>query len=143
MSMTKKILIVDDEQTIREGLSKALCQFCDFHGEIKTVENGKDAIEEISRCFYDVCFLDMRLPDSNGIDVMKKINELSPETKIAVMTGSPITADMKRAIEESASLFLEKPFDISRVRTFLKQALTSEQGGLKEVFPISCFPLSL
>ena len=120
-SIIKKILIVDDDQYILEVMSKALCKICNFHGEIKTVKNGKDAIKEISDCFYNICFLDIKLPDLNGLDVMKKIKEISPETRIAIMSGSFITDDMKRTIEEGASLFIEKPFDLSQIKPFVKQ----------------------
>jgi len=120
-SIIKKILIVDDDQYILEVMSKALCKVCNFRGEIKTVKNGKDAIKEVSDCFYNICFLDIKLPDLNGLDVMKKIKEISPETRIAIMSGSFITDDMKRAIEEGASLFIEKPFDLSQIKPFVKQ----------------------
>ncbi len=119
--LTKRILIVDDEQLILEGLSKALHKFRDFHGEIKTVENGKNAIEEISRCFYDICFLDIKLPDLSGLDVMKNINEISPETSVVIMTSLVINDDMKKTIEEGASLFIPKPFDLSQIKAFVKQ----------------------
>src|SRR4030067_485414 len=120
-SIIKKILIVDDDQSILEVMPKALRKVCNFRGEIKTVKNGKDAIKEISDCFYNICFLDIKLPDLNGLDVMKKIKEISPETRIAIMSGSFITDDMKRAIEEGASLFIEKPFDLSQIKPFVKQ----------------------
>lgn len=119
----KRILIVDDEPLILEGLSKAIHKLCNFQGEIKTVETGKDAINEISSCFYDICFLDIKLPDLSGLDVMKKINEISPETSVAIITALVINDDMKKTIEESASLFIEKPIDLSQIKTFVKQAL--------------------
>ncbi|OGP66018.1 MAG: hypothetical protein A3K22_02775 [Deltaproteobacteria bacterium RBG_16_42_7] len=119
--LNNKILIVDDDKSILETMSKALRKVCNFRGEIKTVKNGEDAVEEISNCFYNICFLDIKLPDLNGLDVMKRIKEISPETRIAIMTGSVISDDMKRTIEEGASLFIEKPFDISRIKPFVKQ----------------------
>ncbi len=121
--LIKRILIVDDELLILSGLSKALHKLCNFQGEIKTVENGKDAIEEISRCFYDICFLDIKLPDLSGLEVMENINEISPETSVAIMTALVINDDMKRTIEEGASLFIEKPIDLSQIKAFVKEAL--------------------
>ncbi len=118
----KRILIVDDEQLIREGLSKALHKLCDFQGEIKTVGTAGEAIDEISLYFHDICFLDIDLPDLNGLDVMKKINEISPETRVAIITALTINDDMKRKIEKGASLFIPKPFDISQIKAFVKQA---------------------
>jgi two-component SAPR family response regulator len=68
----KKILIVDDDKFILQTMSKALRRVCNFRGEIKTVKSGEDAVEEISNCFYNICFLDIKLPDLNGLDVMNK-----------------------------------------------------------------------
>lgn len=123
LPMKKRILIVDDEPFILSQMSKCLCKICGFHGEIRTVENGEDAIKEIRRCFYDICFLDIGLPDINGLDVMKKINEISPDTRIAIMTGSYVNKYMKTTIDEGASLFLEKPFDFYQIRIFMNKVL--------------------
>ncbi len=121
--MNDRILIIDDEPFILSQMSAALYNVCDFRGEVKTVENGKDAIKEIGHYFYNICFLDINLPDINGLDVMKKINEKSPETKIVIMTASLVTTDMKKTIEKEASLFIEKPFDIYQIKAFVKRVL--------------------
>jgi len=130
MTKKRKILIVDDEPTIREGLSKALHKFCDFQGEVKTVVNGKDALKEVSLCFYDICFLDVSLPDLSGIEVMGKINAISPNTRVVIMTASVIDGEIKRTIEEKASLFIAKPLDLSQIRVFVNHVLE----GCKEEF---------
>ncbi len=116
-------MIIDDEPLILSEMSKGLCQICDFRGEIKTVGNGKDAIDEICHCFYNICFLDIGLPDINGLEVMKMINKMSPETSIVIMSGCYITEYMKKKIEEGASMFIEKPFDFYQIKTFMKQNL--------------------
>lgn len=119
----KKILIVDDEQSTLLGLSKAMYKCCDFDGEVKTVENGKDAIHEISHCQYDICFLDLILPDIHGLDVLKKINEISPGTKVAVMSASIITDEMEMKIKDGASVFFPKPLNLNEIKVFLQKAL--------------------
>ncbi len=124
--MKKRILIVDDEPLILSQMSKSLYRTCDFHGEIKTVENGEDAIREITGRFYNICFLDIRLPDMNGLDVMKKMNELSPKTRIVIVTGSYITEDMQKTIDEGASLFLKKPFDFHQIKAFMNNVLGTD-----------------
>ena len=121
--MKKRILIVDDEPLILSQMSKAIYTICGFHGEIKLVENGEDAIKEIRRFFYNICFLDIGLPDINGLDVMKMINEISPDTRIAIMTGSYVTDDVQRTIDEGASLFLEKPFDFHQIKAFINNVM--------------------
>ena len=115
----KKILLVDDDPFFLSSLTKAIHKLFGFKGEIKEVGNGKDAIMEAGSSFYNLCFLDINLPDMNGLDVMKKINDLSPETKVAIMTASFIPDDIKKTIEEDASLFIEKPPDLNQVKSFV------------------------
>jgi len=121
--MVKKILIVDDEPLICSVLSRAICKFIDSPLEIITTERGEDALKKISEGFCDVCLLDINLPDLNGLDVMKKINEISPDTKIAIMTASCVDDDMKMTIEKGASLFLKKPVNLDKVKLFIKNIL--------------------
>lgn len=117
--MMKRILIVDDEPLILYGLSKTL------HGlaEVKTVTTGEEAILEVKSCFYHLCFLDINLPDINGLDVMEKVKEISPETKVVIMTASHVTDNMKRAIEARADYFIAKPFKLPQIKVIAKRAL--------------------
>ena len=119
----KRILIVDDETLILSQMSEALYICCDFKGEIKTVENGNDAIAEISLCSYHICFLDINLPDMDGLEVMKRIKAISPETSIVIMTGSFISDEMQMAIDDGASLFADKPLDFCKIQSFIKDVL--------------------
>ena len=131
--MTKKILIVDDDQAVLHGMPKALHKLCDFQGEIKTAKNGDEAIKEISNSFYDICFLDIHLPDCNGLEIMKKIKNESPKTYVVIMTAAFITNDTERAIlkEDGASL-IEKPIDLYEVRAFITHILEGDSGLHKQ-----------
>jgi DNA-binding NtrC family response regulator len=121
LEMINKILIVDDQVSFLNGMSKALKSYCDFPGEIKTVENGEKAIAEVSSSFYDVCFLDLNLPDISGLDVMKKIHYISPKTKVVIMTADYLDEDVKTKIEKGASLLISKPVELDDVRNFIRK----------------------
>ncbi|MBI5409033.1 MAG: response regulator [Nitrospirae bacterium] len=125
--MINRILIVDDEPLILTGLSQALHKVCGFKGEVRTVVNGREAIEEVSLCSFDICFLDINLPDINGLIVMKEIKEVSPKTKVVIMTASFLTDEMKSTIEDNASLLIPKPFDLSVVKAFIDKVSSGEQ----------------
>jgi len=121
----QKVLIVDDERLILNGLSKSLSN---NSTEIKIVETGNDALKEIASCFYDLCFLDIYLPDINGLEVMKKLKETSPSTRIVIMSARNISDDMRKEIEDNAYHFIGKPFDLSQIKTISELTLGSAEG---------------
>src|SRR5450759_4359608 len=110
----KKILIVDDESLIRHSLAAALRQDDTY---VKAVPCGNDALSQIDALFYQLCFLDVNLPDINGLDLMKTIKRSSPATKIIIMTAGVVDKpESVRSIQANADLFLAKPFDLDRVK---------------------------
>lgn len=117
----KRILIVDDENLIRYSLSASLRQNDTY---IKAVACGRDGLDETDHLFYDLCFLDVNLPDINGLELMKTIKRSSPDTKIIIMTGGVVDEpEMLRSIQENANLLLPKPFDLDRVKRFVDRIL--------------------
>lgn len=117
----KRILIVDDENLIRYSLSSALRQDDTY---IKAVSCGKDALSEIGHIFYNLCFLDVNLPDMNGLDLMKIIKKSSPATKIIIMTGGVVDEpEMLQSIQANANLLLPKPFDLDRTKLFVDRII--------------------
>jgi CheY-like chemotaxis protein len=122
--VTKKILVADDENLILYSLSSLLQG---NQTEVKTVKNGMEALREIGTRFYDLCFLDINLPDLNGMDVMKTIKQVSPDTKIIIMTGSDPDDTTMRFIQENASLFISKPFDLDMVKGSVEKILQGRE----------------
>ena len=110
----KRILIIDDNELIRHSLKKV---FCHYPVEVSLAVKGSDAITEIFSHFYDLCMLDISLPDISGIEVIKHLRLLSPATKIAIMTAPPICDDSKGFVLMEANYFIEKPFDLSEIKT--------------------------
>jgi DNA-binding NtrC family response regulator len=111
----KKILIVDDEPLIRTALSSV---FQRDEMTVKTAACGGDALKELNDTRFDLCFIDIHLPDMNGLTIMSAVKAASPETIIVIMTGSDVDAEMLARIRASASLLMAKPFDLDRVRGF-------------------------
>ena len=119
-----RVLVVDDEPLIRDGL----CRFLDKKSSVMTVGSAEEALEEIRTQHYDLCFLDVILPGMNGVETMKIIKELSPSTKVAIMSGGYLCEDMKRQIAEGALEFIEKPFDLSRIREIANRVAAALTG---------------
>jgi len=133
MKEINKILLVDDELSFLSVLTRALHKVCDYHGDINTVECGEKAITAVNSDHYDICFLDINLPDINGLDVMKRIREISPTTKIAIMTAGHMTEEMMKSIAKDASVFIAKPVDLSLIKSFIKQFDGSYMNGSNEM----------
>jgi CheY-like chemotaxis protein len=132
LKMQKRILIVDDYHLNRLGLSRALKVLCGFQGEVNTVANGREALWKVNNCFYNICFVDLTLPDINGIDIMRGIIHISPETDLVLMTACTLHNDVKIAIEEYSSLLIFKPFDMLEIKQFLKRAFDKDRDFYKK-----------
>ncbi|OGW40862.1 MAG: hypothetical protein A2010_02365 [Nitrospirae bacterium GWD2_57_9] len=126
----KRILVVDDDSLIRYSLSAA---FQDRDTEIITRPDSRTGLKALGDWLFDLCFLDIQLPDGNGVDMLRMIRQLSPKTKIIMMTGSQPDAAAMRTIRENAFLFLAKPFDLFRVKRVL-DALNREDENAFQNF---------
>lgn len=118
----KRILVVDDEQLLLQGLVKALQTDAT---DVTTAETGEEALKEVALSPCHLCFLDVFLPDMNGTEVLKKIMAVSPKTKVIMMTAGIISNAMKDFIEKNAYMFITKPFDLLQVR-MLARRITEE-----------------
>jgi two-component system, NtrC family, response regulator AtoC len=116
----KKILVVDDEQLLLQGLEKALQTDAT---EVTMAETGEEALKEVATSPCHLCFLDVFLPDMNGTEVLKRIMEISPKTKVIMMTAGVINAAMKDFIEKNAYLFITKPFDLLQVKMLARRII--------------------
>jgi len=111
-----RILLVDDENLILYSLSATLKH---DGSEVKAVANGKDALREIRNSPYDICFLDVNLPDANGLDLMKIVREVSPSTRIVIMTAVDLNDGQMTYVHNNDGYFLPKPFDLEEVRSIV------------------------
>jgi DNA-binding NtrC family response regulator len=113
-----RILIVDDEAFLLQGLSRALQAPAT---DVRMVETGAAALAEIASSAYQLCFLDIFLPDLEGTKVMQRIKEISPKTKVVIMTAGSVSNEMKDLIENSAYMFITKPFEMLQVKMIVKR----------------------
>ena len=116
----KKILIVDDDDLFLKGLERVLQT---ASTEVNTVETGNGALQEIEASHYHLCLLDLFLPDLNGVEVLKRIKERSPQTKVIAMTAGVVTSNMQEIIEKDAYMFIAKPLDLLQIRMLIRRTL--------------------
>lgn len=125
----KKVLVVDDESFLLDGFGKVLRNDAT---EVMTVETGNSALQEIAASSFQLCFLDLFLPDVSGVDVLRRIREISPQTKVIVMTAGVVTPSMQESIERDAYMFITKPFDLLQVKMLARRILEESAGIEKE-----------
>jgi CheY-like chemotaxis protein len=121
----KKILIVDDDQLVLYGLAKALRSEA---VDVVTAATATAALHEIGQCLFDLCLVDIHLPDLCGIELMKQIKSACPEIKCIIMTASyrdkhEYSERMRQVAEITGCHFLPKPFDLTHMRNLVLLAL--------------------
>ncbi len=110
----KKVLLVDDENLILYSLSTTLRS--DGY-DVTTASNGASALHALNGGDFEVCILDVCLPDSNGLDLMRFVRNRSPRTGIIIMTATDLTERQLADIRESGGQFIPKPFDLEQIRS--------------------------
>ncbi|HJT67131.1 MAG TPA: sigma-54 dependent transcriptional regulator [Pyrinomonadaceae bacterium] len=114
------ILAVDDENTITIALELLLRD----HGyEVSTASNAAEAEALLARRWFDLVFLDLRLPDSDGIALLEHIKRLAPETEVVIMTANGSLDVTIEAIKRGAFYYLEKPFTFEQILLLTERAL--------------------
>ncbi len=105
----KCVLVVDDDDLICWALEKELSPLgLVVHG----VEAGSDALTRIRGSAYRLAFLDIELPDVNGLELLEPIHEASPQTRIVILSAAGSPENKRVAFARGAWQFIEKPFEI-------------------------------
>ncbi|MDO8721667.1 MAG: response regulator [Syntrophales bacterium] len=120
--LEKNVMIVDDNDLIGSVMKRHLDTFI---REVAIAPTGEMAIETIQQGYFDVAILDINLPGMSGWEVLAKIRELSPETKVIIITACVTEDDRAIALRRGAFDLLPKPFYLRR----LDQAIYRAVGG--------------
>ena len=118
--MSVNIAIVDDEEMIQWTLKESM----ESEGyNVKTFENGRNFLSFFKEHGADIVFLDVRLPDSNGLDLLPEINRIDPETIVVVMTAHGDVETAVSAMKLGAYDYLAKPYNIEEVNLLIKKII--------------------
>ncbi|RKY69083.1 MAG: hypothetical protein DRP97_05665 [Candidatus Latescibacterota bacterium] len=125
MKQTKPtVLIVDDEAAILEAFQVILEDAFD----VLSAENGSEAMALIKKKTPALVFLDMRIPGTSGIDLLREIKKRKPRIKVIMETGYPDLDLALRSIELGASEYITKPFGVQEVQNTLENVLELEEA---------------
>ncbi|MEK6766738.1 MAG: response regulator, partial [Planctomycetota bacterium] len=122
-----KILIIDDERDICTSLKYVLSTKGYIVDVARTAGKG---VEKIKKNHFNLVLLDMRLPDYDGIKVLEKIKEISPDTEVVILTAYADIKSVIEAMEKNAFSYLPKPFEIPHLISILEKAYEKQTLSL-------------
>jgi two-component system nitrogen regulation response regulator NtrX len=119
-----RILIVDDEPGIRQSLKGV---FEDEGFATESVSTGEECLRKIADTAYDLVLLDIWLPGIDGLETLRRIREVSPSTRVIMISGHATIATAVTATKLGAYDFIEKPFSLEHTLLLVRNALSHKQ----------------
>ena len=117
-----RILVVDDDRSVGELFREALGS---SHYLVRLAQSGKDATAALGTEVFQVAFIDLLLPDTNGVQLLKLIHESYPETRAVIVTGHPYSQLLADAFELGFFMVLKKPFTMEQIRSVVSDLTPS------------------
>ena len=118
-----KILVVDDKQVIHDFFDITL----GYYGHhITVVRDPSEATEIVQQKEFDIAFLDMVMPEKNGVEVLKKLKAVRPHLPVVMMSGYSIQEQKDEAVHLGACGCLKKPFEVEDIKRIIKVAIGRE-----------------
>src|SRR5690554_3272078 len=122
-----KILIIDDENSIRRALREIL-EYEDF--EVEEAVDGKEGLQKATSNHYDLIFCDIKMPKMDGIEVLTALQKEKIEIPVVMISGHGNIETAVEAIKIGAFDFIEKPLDLNRILVTVRNA--NEKTNLVE-----------
>jgi len=119
-AVSAKILVVDDEEILRNMLTDVLTE----EGyEVVPVSSGEEAVKRLKEEYFELILTDIMMPGLNGIGVLKAAKEIEPSTDIIVMTGYASVETAVESMRLGASDYITKPFNIDQIKIVIARTL--------------------
>lgn len=130
----KKVLITDDTKNIRILLTKCL----ELEGyEVESATNGREGLEKLLTGKFDLAFLDIKLPEMSGTEVLRRTRAAGIHTPVIIITAYPTVKNAVETTQMGAITYLQKPFTAERLHTVLSQLeLTADETGEPVLSPM-------
>lgn len=129
-----RILAVDDEAVVLDSFRKILVV---AGYAVDTVESGREALGLVQKNKYDFVFTDLKMPEMDGLDVVKGVKHFSPETDVVMITGYATIESAVDAMKFGAMDYVQKPFTEDELVEFTKKCLIRRQDRLeKQIKPV-------
>jgi two-component system response regulator AtoC len=124
MSEKARVLVIDDDEGVRESIATALR---DEGYVVDTAKDGKEAIENSNANFYNLALIDIRLPDMEGIKLLSSLRETTPRMVKIILTGYPALQNAIEAVNKGADAYITKPVNMDQLLEKIKDHLAKQQ----------------
>lgn len=123
-----RILAVDDEAVVLDSFRRILV----LEGfSVDTVEHGPEALGLVQRNDYDFVFTDLKMPDMDGVEVVKAVKHLRPDVDVVVITGYGSIETAVETLQQGACEYVQKPFTADELGEFVKKLLIKREARLE------------
>jgi DNA-binding NtrC family response regulator len=122
MEKIYSVMILDDEPIVCERLRSTLEK---LNLDLETFTDPNEALKRFSEKKVDVLITDLKMKEIDGIEILKLVKKVSPETKVIIITGFATVEKAKEALKIGAYDFIAKPFRLSQLRDLVVTALGS------------------
>ena len=124
MDKHARILVVDDDESIRRTM-KAILE--DEGYIVDLAATGSEAIQKTKEKAYNIALLDIRLPDMEGVELLKLIKDTVPHTRKIMVTGYPSMQNAVAALNKNADAYLIKPVNVEKLLNTVKEQLQLQE----------------
>ncbi len=124
MSNSMRVLVIDDELSIRVSLQGWLKK---FGYDVDVAEDGSSGLEQIENRFYELIFLDLKMPGMDGIDVLKRIKNDSPDSIVVMITAHGSIESAVESMKIGAGDYLMKPFDPTHLSLMMEKFVQQQK----------------
>jgi DNA-binding NtrC family response regulator len=115
-----RVLVVDDEESIQMLLREALTS---WGYQVTCVGNGPDALEAVRGKLFDAALTDIRMPDMDGLALLREIKQYDESIEVVIMTGYPTVSTAVEALKEGAYDYLPKPLILDELRHLMTRVM--------------------
>src|SRR2546430_8737828 len=121
-----RILFADDEKSLQEFMRSELPR---LGHEVTVCPDGKAAVKTLESSIFDAAILDLRMPGLNGIEVLERLKQVTPDTEVIIMTGHASMETAIEAVRLGAFDYITKPCKLTEIDAVLRKV--AEKRGLK------------
>jgi len=119
------ILVIDDDLMVRDMLFDFLVE---RGNRVIAADSGRCAMETIRKRQFDVAIVDLKLPEADGLSVVRELRSSRADVPVIVITGYPSEEVREESYRLGAVAFMEKPFKVTRIAATIKKAITAKES---------------